>query len=610
VARMNKSRRSGRYLFIFFFILFFLFSGCISEKAVLNQEALELGNKNESWTTDTINRLESSYAIDGGYSDFPPEEPTLYSTYYFLESLKLLSKEPKYKQATIDWLLLKEKEMAKQNTNSSIRDIYFLTMSLNILGAKPANSSNLISKVMELQKPDGSFTEQKGGEGTLLDTFRAINILYTLGVDLNQIPLTKAWLIDRWTKPVENDDLINLTSETPMLLSALEFCNVNISSPQNQSPRMENLLKQRRTIEEQLKLSTNSQMDLFTLSSFTDSLLITGNISSEIRSDIGMYLKERQLEDGGFNALLDNYGEEHGTYLALKIASNIALSFNDNVSVFIYSHEPLDENGGFRPSYRLISSPENTYLAVKSLKILGLEPSHKEELFKYVKNDWSEESKNIKSTYNLLMIYNLLNQPYPEDTQFKEMVKTIYDESANQSLDSINLEEVLYLTKVANLLNINLDNKNKLIGKLQSTQQKDGGFGYDASDLYMTFYVVSILKELGSYPLAKDECISWIQDGQINDGGFIIRRGSIHTNSSDIYSTYMSMVSLNNLDAKPKNPEKLTKWIKDCQDEHGGFRLAPKYADLDASESTFKASLEYTSWGLITSNILSEKKES
>jgi hypothetical protein len=607
---MIRSQRLFKNLCIFFIVLLLISSGCISKKASSNQKVSKLENKSDFWTLNTVDRLEGSHGIDGGYSNFLPQEPTLYSTYYFLESLKFLGKEPKHKQATIDWLLSKEKEIIKQDNSSNIRDIYYLTMSLNILGAKPANSSKLISKVKELQTSDGSFAEKKGDKGTLLDTFSAITVLDILGVDLNQTPVTKTWLIEKWTEPEENDDLINLTSETPMLLSALELCKVNISSSQNQNPRMDKLLKQRSTMEEKLKQIPNVGMDLFTLSSFTDSLLINGSISSGIRSDIGIYLQKVQLKDGGFNALSDKYGEEQGTYLALKIASSIGLSLNDNVSTFIYSHEPLDGSGGFRPAYRLISSPENTYLAVKSLKILGSEPSDKEGLIRYAGNKWHEESRNSKTTCYLLMVYNLLNQPYPEDSQLKELVKTNFDEYVNQSTYSMNLEEVLYLAKMADLLNIKLENKSELIDKLQSAQQKDGGFGYDASDLYMTFYVVSILKELGSYPLAKDECISWIQDGQINDGGFIIRRGSIHTNSSDIYSTYMSMVSLNNLDAKPKNPEKLIKWIKDCKDEYGGFRLAPKYADLDASESTFKASLEYTSWGLITSNILSEKEES
>lgn len=578
------------------FLIAIIGSGCVMHE--LPTERL-----NDSWRSNTTDRIGDSQGIDGGYSDFPPGKPTLYSTYYFLESLELLNKEPKYKQATVDWLLSQEQEIVKQGNSSSMRNIYFLTMSLDMLGVKPANSSNLISKVIELQRPDGSFSEEKGDEGALLDTFRAITTLHTLGVDLNQMPLTKNWLIEKWNESGENNDLLNSTSETSMLLSALELYNISISS-QYRSPRMEEIMEQKSIIEDQLKLLPDTDMDLFTLSAFTDFLLINGNISSEIRSNIGMYLQKKQLQDGGFNPLLDNYGEPQGTYLALKTASKIGLNLNDNVSTFIYNQEPLDGRGGFRSAYRLLSSPENTYLAVKSLKILGSEPDNREELIKYVTYEWREESKDAKSAYYLLMVYKLLNYPYPQDVQFEKWVKKSFDGCVNQSIESMNFEEALYLAKLANLLGIELSNSDTLVAKIQSLQQSDGGFGIEASDISMTFYSVNILEELGSSPLDKQGCISWIQEGQIADGGFIIRRGTIHTNSSDIHSTYISVVTLNTLDSKPKDSDKLLKWLKDCQDIYGGFKLAPEYADLEASPDAFEASLEYTSWGLITWEIL------
>ncbi len=39
--------------------------------------------------------------------------------------------------------------------------------------------------------------------------------------------------------------------------------------------------------------------------------------------------------------------------------------------------------------------------------------------------------------------------------------------------------------------------------------------------------------------------------------------------------------------------------MSDCQDETGGFRLAPKYSNLDASPESLEEQLEYTGWGLI-----------
>lgn len=602
-------------IFIFFTLFIILFiSGCINNENSSFQESQQVDNLNETWILKTINRIDDSEGIEGGYSEFSPEEPTLYSTYYFLESLKLLDKKPEHKQATIDWLFSEEQKMLNENGSANIRDIYFLTMSLDTLGVNQTNSSGLISKVMELQTSDGSFSEKEGDKGTLLDTFRAITVLRTLGVDLNQVAFTKAWLINKWMDSGENETPQNLISDTSMLREALELYDVNVSSTQYQSPRMEQAVEQKNIVENQLESLPDTNMDFFTLSLFTDFLLRNGSIPPELRSDISKYLQEKQLQDGGFNAFLDSYGESQGTYLALKTASDIGVKLDGNISEFIYNHEPLDGRGGFHPAYRMISSPENTYLAVKALNILDSEPANKEKLHTFLESQWQTDSqtdfRRVKNYYSLLMTYGLLNQEPPQDEQLKVWVKNNLDEVSNQPVESMDLEEVLYLAKLANIFDIELNNRALLVTKLQTLQQKDGGFGFEASDLFITYYIVNVLEELNASPLDREACIAWIQEGQSEDGGFIIRRGLIHTNSSDIYSTYRSVISLNALGAKPKDSSKLLKWLNDCQAEYGGFKFAPEYADLDVSENGFEASLESTSWGLMVWRTLSDEQTS
>ncbi len=102
------------------------------------------------------------------------------------------------------------------------------------------------------------------------------------------------------------------TAETSMLISMLELYNVNIYS-QNKSPRMEKLTEQKSIVENQLESLPDAEMDLFTLNSFTDFLLINGSISPpEIQSGIGTYLQREQLQDGGFNLLSEDYGGTTG----------------------------------------------------------------------------------------------------------------------------------------------------------------------------------------------------------------------------------------------------------------------------------------------------------
>jgi len=573
-------------------------NGCTSNKLPYHHESQQIDNLNELWTVNTIDRIHSSRGVDGGYSDFPPEKPTLYSTYYFLESLKLLDEDPKHKKATIGWLLSKEQEIFKQTNDTTMRDIYFLTMSLEFLDAKPINRSRLISKVMELQMPDGSFADRNGDKGTLLDTFRAVNILSSLGADMSDLPLTKEWLIGKSMKSEENNNLINSLSDMYMSISALELYGINISTSQEYGNRVDLIDGQKKDLEKQLGSLSENQVDLFALNLFTGLLVITDDITPKIRSDVGIYLNEKQLDDGGFNALLGEYGESHGTYLAIKIASNIGLKLNNNVCEFIYSHEL--SSGGFRPAYRLISSLGNTYTAVSSLKILGLEPFDKEKLIIYLENKWKKDPKRADHVYYLLMTYALINKTPPSEIQIKTWIKTEFEDCSTKPIEAIDLRELYYLTKVANILDVEFNDEETIVSKLQGIQNNDGGFGFENSDTYTTFLVVSILSGFDAHPLDKKGCISWIRGGQTNDGGFRFRSGYFSSsNNSDLYSTYLSVVSLENTSAEPEDTEGLLKWLSDCQDETGGFRLAPKYSNLDASPESLEEKLEYTGWGLI-----------
>ena len=560
-------------------------------------ESQQIDDLNESWIINTNDRIDSSRGVDGGYGNFPPEKPTLYSTYYFLESLDILNEEPNNKQATIKWLLSEEQVMFEQTNDTTMRKIYFLTMSLDILDAKPSNRSRIISKVMELQMPDGSFADEKGDDGMLLDTFRAINILNTLGVDLNDIPSTKKWLINKSLNAKESDNLVQSLGELSMSMSSLDLYNSNNAPTSKKSKEREEWTYTSRIFtNSQLNSLSENQLDLFKLNLFTEILATTDGITPEIMSDVGIYLKGNQLDDGGFNTFLDVYGESQGTYLAIKIASNCELKLNDGVHEFIHEHEL--PSGGFRPAYRLISSPENTYLAVSSLKILSAEPSHIENLTKYLETEWGKGHKRADQVYYLLMTYALINQSPQSEIQTKMWIKTELENFSTKPIESMDLREFYYLIKVANMLDVELNDKGTLVSRFQTIQNGDGGFGFKNSDTYSTFLVVNILSELDAHPLDESGCTSWIKEAQSNDGGFIFRRGEYSSNNSDLYSTYLSTSSLENMNSRAKNPEGLFKWLRDCQDETGGFRLAPKYSKLDATPESLGRKIEYTGWGL------------
>ncbi|WP_462273269.1 prenyltransferase/squalene oxidase repeat-containing protein [Methanohalophilus sp.] len=569
-----------------------IFSGCISTQS--NQTVQNQNIQNQEWISNTTDLIEKSRGIDGGYSDFPPQRPTLYSTYYFLSSLEILDKEPKYKEETINWLFSKEREILRNESSPNMDDIYFLTMSLELLETQPKNGSELEVKVMSLQNPDGSFAS-----GALLDTFRALQILNVLGTDLDGIPKTKSWLVGKWKNINESK---NLLSDSSLLISALKFYGVNVLSSEKYAQKNNWIVEQRKFVEAELESLPENEIDLISLGSFTEFLLITGDISPNIKTNLENYLTSKQLPNGGYNVFYDTYGESQGTYLALVISSDVGMELNDTISEFIYDHEIIYQTGGFRPSYRLISSTENTYLAVQSLNILHQEPSNKEEIYGYLESQLKSDDTESSDIFYSVATLRMLSQEPTEKDNLREWIALKINYIANKPTEKIDPEDIvnlMYLTKAASDLDMNLNNKEVLIQKVQSFQNDDGGFGLDNSDIYMTYYIVTTLKELGADPKNKDLCESWIKEGQAEDGGFIARRGEFFTNSSDIYSTYISILSLNALEANPDNPEKLLMWLEDCKVETGGFSITTEYADLDTTMSPSESSLETTSWGLM-----------
>lgn len=595
----------NRKTVVYVLALSLIFSGCVSTYS--HQEVQNQDIRNQEWISNTINMLEKSRGIDGGYSDFSPQISDLYSTYYYLSSLEILGKEPKYKEETVRWLLSKEQEILNGHS-PKLDDIYFVTMSLEILGAQPKNKSEIKAEIMNLQTSDGSFSGVKEDEGSLLDTFRALQILNTIGSDLNETPTTKKWLLERWNRIDENEELVYLTSDTSLLIPALKLYNVNVLLSGKFDQENNWLIEQRTAVETEILSIPEQEIDLITLHSLTEFLLITGDLNPNVKTKLVTYIMSKQLSDGGYNVFYEKYGESQGTYLALLIASKIGFELNNNVLEFVCDHEIRDGSGGFRPSYRLLSSTENTYFAVNSLKILGVEPLNKNDLYSYLETQLSSDDVDYKDLYYIIATYGLLGQIPPHITEFHDSFSQKITEISKKPSESITEEDlinVMYITKAENELGTNLNDKELLIRKVQSFQNDDGSFGFGSSDIFLTYYMVSILKELGTSPLDKESCVHWIKEGQVEDGGFIARRGDIFTNSSDIYSTYISTSSLKALEEKPDDSNKLSRWLEDCMIETGGFGFTTEYAELNITMSASESTLETTAWGLMIWDYLS-----
>jgi hypothetical protein len=260
----------------------------------------------------------------------------------------------------------------------------------------------------------------------------------------------------------------------------------------------------------------------------------------------------------------------------------------------------------------LISSTENTYLAVQSLKILNQEIPNEDKLYIYLENQLRTNKKEPKSVYYSVATLKLLNQELANKNTLIKWIEPQMGDIANKPVEDISADDIfnlMHLVKTANDLGMNINEKNIIIEKMQGFQQNDGGFGFDSSDIFMTYYIVAVLNELDADPLNKELCISWIKEGQTDDGGFIFRRGVVFTNSSDIYSTYISLSCLNILKAEPKYPENLQRWLDDCKINSGGFAFTTSDSDLNSTFNPSEASLETTAWGLMAYNHIATQIE-
>lgn len=211
------------------------------------------------------------------------------------------------------------------------------------------------------------------------------------------------------------------------------------------------------------------------------------------------YLKEREKEGGGFSFAPDLYPDIEDTYYAIRTLKMLRVEINREKTANYL--KTIDWMG--------VSFPRTIYMLVYlyiSLEI-GLPASFNE----FLKMDWSR-FQGIDAQYFYDEIQKLLNGP----------LAFLQSLSNFQFQPEDNLQTLR--KKVSILLNHGIDfNRNEIIEWVQSSQNGDGGFGfYPGTTSYMenTYCALEILFKLQAHPLDMVSCKKYILGCQTKSGGF------------------------------------------------------------------------------------------
>ena len=436
----------------------------------------------------------------------------------------------------------------------------------------------------------------------ILATFYALSALDSLGFMFDNVSITKNWLIAQWIK----DDTFKDYSSIPSIekiVTSLKLLGVNISELSKYDERKAWLVNQKNTI--RFKLMDDS-LDFFTLSSYyylSDSF---NTIDQNLQSEVYSYIINKQLLDGGYNAINGNYSESKGTYLALSILNNFNLNNINRASIIDFINFHRASYGGFYPEYQSTPTIENTYYALSVLDFFNSRPRYRENLTDFIKNklilvNQSKETNKPKELFYSQEIFRIVNKSDLNVDIINYSLDIFFiNYNYSRQPDLIDTENLYYAAKLSknSLYKINKSKINEYIIKIQNS---DGGFGIEnRSRTDITFYAVNILNDLNYTIKNKKSIIKWIKNGQDVRGGFRFRNGNSISNFSDLYSTYLSVNTLALLDEKPQEIGGLCSWIRELEHLDGGFVLSE---DSDVFQKNYPK-LKNTYWAFKTLNSL------
>jgi hypothetical protein len=245
------------------------------------------------------------------------------------------------------------------------------------------------------------------------------------------------------------------------------------------------------------------------------------------------------------------------------------------------------------------SSGLDTYLAVKTLRLLGVKTKN----LKSVELFWKqrEAEGNINDLFSIFLVVETFKELGLKVEVFRKYRKYlanyykhiiprgafVYSENKRLSKKGFwwamnyfttigkELEDLFYLVTLSQDLKIKIINKEKIIKLIISLQNKNGGFGRGReSHLMATYHALAILKLLSFDFPAKEKVYN-----------YLIERWDNCDSLEDLFYIVESLVSIR----KPlPKISKIIQFVESCQRGNGGFGRAPMMS-IPTIEDTYRA---------------------
>ncbi|MEM2187961.1 MAG: prenyltransferase/squalene oxidase repeat-containing protein [Nitrososphaerota archaeon] len=271
------------------------------------------------------------------------------------------------------------------------------------------------------------------------------------------------------------------------------------------------------------------------------------------------------------------------------------------------------------------SSVDDTYYAIKSLKLLGLDPPEPEKTISFLRSiqrddggypsieaayyaikglselgDRPEDPRGA-SDYLMLKLRNALRRKEKKRGMSKiaRAVEELHPKIEGGVLKSWDLTEKLYNIEISSrlsdlhmiaealeILGRKIDHEEKVKSVVLLYRMQDGGFGLNYSSIDETFYALVVFEKLGCDVEKLGDTAAWVKECEDPLGGFrvmpSVKRAYL------LSHLYYGLMSMRILRLKPKYVQQHLEFIMKCANYDGGFRNSV-HIGLSSLEATFYA---------------------
>jgi hypothetical protein len=288
------------------------------------------------------------------------------------------------------------------------------------------------------------------------------------------------------------------------------------------------------------------------------------------------WVKSLQTGKRGFGETTGENSWDYTTYWGSKMHNYLGIKpqFLNEISEYIHSHQ--NDDGGFSDVVKGDSSINATINWCSSLIELGLEIKNKDKLEKYIKNVLKSNAYlSLDQLYHITEILKEINCLDDVKKVISRRVKDNIKGIPNFMLDVQSKFYYFYIMKT--LGGKETSDVNEIL-----KQKEDGSIGdfYSVSPR-TTYYAVKLIKLFDPKTIEKikPKIINYVKSNELKCGGFS------NINDKNTHSAYCCVSALDIFGLQPLKKDELILWIKNCQNDDGGFGYSPN--SFSSEKATF-----------------------